>query len=199
MEIAGVGRKTRRRAPPRIDLGLRLRELRTQRKWTLADAAKASSVARSTLSKIENGLMSPTFEVIQKIVRGFGIDYAALFAGPRPQALAGRRSITRKGTGQTYRTGTHRHQLLNADLADKRMLPFCSRVTARSLDQIEGWMHHEGEEFAYVLSGDVRVFSEHFEPVDLKAGDSIYLDGRMGHAFVSTGAVDSVVLWVVTA
>ena len=46
-------------APP-VDLGARVRELRKGRKWTLEQAAKQAGLARSTLSKIENGQMSPT-------------------------------------------------------------------------------------------------------------------------------------------
>ena len=38
-----------------LDLGARVRELRKERDWTLEQAAKQAGLARSTLSKIENG------------------------------------------------------------------------------------------------------------------------------------------------
>ncbi len=182
-----------------IDLGKRLKALRMQREWTLATAATRTRLARSTLSKIENRQMSPTFGVLQKIARGFGVDVADLFSAEYPRSATGRRSITRKGTGRRHVTPTHRHELLNVDLASKRMLPFRSSITARSLDAFDGWLHHDGEEFAYILKGTARFYSEHYEPVDLGPGDSIYLDGRMGHALISTGPTDAVVLWIATA
>ena len=43
-------------APP-VDLGARVRELRKARNWTLEQAANQAGLARSTLSKIENGQM----------------------------------------------------------------------------------------------------------------------------------------------
>jgi len=201
-EMIRITRKARPGVPAAaepIDLGKRLRALRMQRDWTLASAAEKTGLARSTLSKIENRQMSPTFEVLQKIARGFGVDIADLFSAGHPQSATGRRSITRKCTGRRHVTPTHRHELLNADLASKRMLPFRSSITARSLEAFDGWMHHDGEEFAYILKGKARIYSEHYEPVDLKPGDSIYLDGKMGHALISTGPTDAVVLWVVTA
>ena len=42
-----------------LDLGSRVRELRKSRGWTLEQAAVKAGLARSTLSKIENGQMSP--------------------------------------------------------------------------------------------------------------------------------------------
>ncbi len=181
-----------------IDLGKSLKAQRTRRGWTLAMAADRTGLAQSTLSKIENNQMSPTFEVLQKLARGFEIDIASLFYSEQSKFATGRRSITRNGTGRRHETPTHHHELLNADLANKQMLPFRCVIKARSLDAFDGWMRHQGEEFTYVIKGRIRVYTEHYEPVDLRQGDSIYLDGTMGHALISTGPTDAVVLSIVT-
>ena len=47
-----------------LDLGARVRELRKSHGWTLEQAAVRAGLARSTLSKIENGQMSPTFDAV---------------------------------------------------------------------------------------------------------------------------------------
>jgi DNA-binding XRE family transcriptional regulator len=49
-----------------LDLGARVRELRKAQDWTLEQAANQAGLARSTLSKIENGQMSPTYEALKK-------------------------------------------------------------------------------------------------------------------------------------
>ena len=56
-----------------LDLGQRVRQLRKDRKWTLEQAAQQAGLARSTLSKIENGQMSPTFDAVKKLAEGLGI------------------------------------------------------------------------------------------------------------------------------
>ena len=48
-----------------LDLGLRVRELRKARNWTLEQASSQAGLARSTLSKIENGQMSPTYDALK--------------------------------------------------------------------------------------------------------------------------------------
>ena len=73
-------------APP-VDLGARVRELRKARNWTLEQAARQAGLARSTLSKIENGLMSPTYDALKKLAVGLEITVPQLFTPP-----AGRRS-----------------------------------------------------------------------------------------------------------
>ncbi len=53
-----------------------------------------------------------------------------------------------------------------------------------------------GEEFLYVLTGTVRLFTEFYEPMDLKRGDSAYYDASQGHNLISTSQEDATVLWV---
>ena len=54
-----------------VNLGERVRELRRSRGWTLEEAATRAGLARSTLSKIENGQMSPTYEALKKLPVGW--------------------------------------------------------------------------------------------------------------------------------
>jgi len=60
-------------------LGERLKAIRLSNSLTLADVSEMTGVARSTLSKIENQQLSPTFQVVQKLVEGLAIDIPQLF------------------------------------------------------------------------------------------------------------------------
>jgi transcriptional regulator with XRE-family HTH domain len=178
-------------------LGSRVRAARLDQSFTLEAASGVCGVSRSTLSKVENGLMSPTFDVLQKIVHGLRIDLGELF-GTKPQPKAhGRRAVTRRGAGQLHSAGAYEMELLATDLAQKAMHPFRIRITARSLDDFAQWGRHEGEEFLYVLSGTVCLYSELYAPTLLETGDSIYFDSQTGHAAVSTSAEDAQVLWLI--
>lgn len=77
-------RGPRRRRGASFHLGDRIRHLRRERKLTLEEAGRLTSLAASTLSKIENDQMSPTFDVVQKLAHGFDIDITELFARHRP-------------------------------------------------------------------------------------------------------------------
>jgi len=180
-----------------IDIGKRVRELRAARRWTLEEASRHTGLARSTLSKIERNQMSPTFDVLQRLARGLGVDLTEVFATREPSATA-RLSITRRGRGHPHADEHYAHEFLCTDLAHKRMLTFTSRVLARSVQAFDALARHEGEEFLYVLEGTVTLHTEFYKPVTLDAGDSVYYDSRMGHACVSAGEADALVLWVCT-
>jgi len=179
-------------------LAQRLRALRQARNWTLKQAAAATGVAASTLSKIENSLLSPTYDNLIKIAAGLDLDVAELFSASDAHMGTGRRSLSREGEGRQYETPYYDHRLLCTALSHKRMMPFHTRVKARSFDEFQDWSRHRGEEFVYVLEGEVMLYTEFYEPARLKAGESFYIDSRMGHRVISLSPQDAVVLWVST-
>ncbi len=179
-----------------LDLGARVRELRKAQDWTLEQAAKQAGLARSTLSKIENGQMSPTYEALKKLAVGLQISVPQLFTPPSRDQVNGRMATTLSGEGGSLITTTYEHNILAEPLRHKKMLPYRTRVRARTMDDFEGWIRHDGEEFMYVLTGRVQLFTEFYEPVTLGRGDAAYYDASMGHNVVSVSADDATILWV---
>jgi transcriptional regulator with XRE-family HTH domain len=182
--------------PVPLDLGARVRELRKARSWTLEQAARQAGLARSTLSKIENGQMSPTYDALRKLADGLQIPVPQLFTPPVRAQANGRMAVTRAGEGRAHPTATYEHELLAGALTRKTMLPYRARVRARSLEAFDGWVRHDGEEFLYVLTGVIRLFTEFYEPLDMRRGDSAYYDAAMGHNVISVSEEDATILWV---
>jgi len=194
LKIAREGRDAEQ--PTALNLGERVRELRKARGWTLEQAAQQVGLARSTLSKIENDQMSPTFEAVRKLASGMGISIPQLFTAPRSDKVLARRSITKSGDGKPLVTTTYEHEMLATDLSQKQMMPYRAIVRARSIDEFDGWVRHDGEEFMYVLSGSVSFYTEFYEPVEMVRGDNAYYDASMGHNVISVSQEDAVILWV---
>ncbi len=181
-----------------MELGVRLKQLRKEKKLTLESLSQQTGLARSTLSKIENQQISPTFAVVSKLAKGLDIDLPQLFTQPIKSSAgcSGRRDITRAGEGNPHPTSTYEHELLAANISNKKMIPFKTRVRAHHWDDYKDWVRHEGEEFLFVISGSVLLYTEYYEPIELNAGDSAYYDCEMGHALVSSSQQDAEVLWV---
>ncbi len=179
-----------------LDLGARVREIRKARGWTLEQAATQAGMARSTLSKIENGQMSPTYEVLKKLAGGLEIPVPQLFTPPRKGQVNGRMAVTRLGEGAAHPTTTYEHELLAGSLTKKSMLPYRARVRARDMSEFDGWVRHDGEEFLLVLTGVIRLYTEFYEPVEMRRGDSAYYDATMGHNVISVSDEDATILWV---
>lgn len=179
-----------------LDLGERVRELRKARGWTLEQAAGQAGLARSTLSKIENGQMSPTYEALKKLADGLAISVPQLFTPPAQLGANGRMVVTQLGDGAAHATTTYEHELLAERLTAKKMLPYRARVRARSMEEFDGWVRHDGEEFLLVLTGVIRLYTEFYAPVEMRRGDSAYYDATMGHNVVSVSQEDATILWV---
>lgn len=179
-----------------LDLGARVRELRKARDWTLEYAANQAGLARSTLSKIENGQMSPTYEALKKLAEGLEISVPQLFTPPQRDQVNGRMTVTKSGDGAAHATATYEHELLADGLSRKQMLPYRARVRARSMEEFDGWVRHDGEEFLYVLTGVIKLYTEFYEPIEMRRGDSAYYDAAMGHNVISTSPEDAMILWV---
>ena len=179
-----------------LDLGSRVRDLRKARNWTLEQAAQQAGLARSTLSKIENGQMSPTYDALKKLAVGLDISVPQLFTPPVKDQINGRMVITKNGQGTAHATTTYEHELLADGLTKKQMLPYRARVRARSIDEFNGWVRHDGEEFLYVLTGVIRLYTEFYEPIEMRRGDTAYYDASMGHNVVSLSNEDATILWV---
>jgi transcriptional regulator with XRE-family HTH domain len=179
-----------------MDLGHRVRDLRKAKGWTLEQAAAQAGLARSTLSKIENGQMSPTYEALKKLAQGMGISVPQLFTPPAQTKATARMAVTKSGEGAAQATVTYEHELLASALTKKQMLPYRATIRAHDMDEFDGWVRHHGEEFLYVLTGVVQLYTEFYEPVELRRGDSAYYDATMGHNLISTSQDDALVLWV---
>lgn len=179
-----------------LDLGARVRGLRKARGWTLERAARQAGLARSTLSKIENGQMSPTFEALKKLALGLEITVPQLFTAPSRDQINGRLAVTKSGEGAPKATATYEHELLAEALSRKRMMPYRARIRARDVAEFGGWVRHDGEEFLYVLTGVIRLYTEFYEPIEMRRGDSAYYDATMGHNVISTSPEDATILWV---
>jgi transcriptional regulator with XRE-family HTH domain len=173
-------------------LGPCLKAARLARGLTLKQVAERTGMALSTLSKVENGLMSLTYDKLLQLTSGLKMEIAELFnpATSRPEPgrpVTARRSISRAGQGQVINTKFYTYSYQCTDLIGKRMVPIMAEVRARSLEEFGPLLRHAGEEYFLVTSGRVAVHTEFYAPEILNAGDGIYLDSTMGHAYLNAG------------
>jgi quercetin dioxygenase-like cupin family protein len=69
-----------------------------------------------------------------------------------------------------------------------------SRVKARSLKEFGPLLKHAGEEFVFVIKGAIEVHTEFYAPERLDAGEGVYLDSRMGHAYLNAGDGETMIV-----
>lgn len=168
-----------------------IRALRKQVGLTLGELGTRTGLSVSTLSKLEKGNMSLSYDKLMLISRGLGVDMAQLLDASPPHSAGqggGRRVVIRKEDGRHVETSSYKQVYLATELLNKKFTPLIAEMRARTLDEFFAefgdFIRHPGEEFVYVLEGEIAVHTELYSPVLLRAGDSMYFDSEMGHAYL---------------
>jgi transcriptional regulator with XRE-family HTH domain len=187
-----------RSSPP--TLGAVMRGIRSRSGWTLKEMSAKSGIPVSTLSKVEHDRLTLSYDKLQQLSQRLNIRMSDLFAegsddsAPR---VTGRRSVGPIESAVRVTTDNYDYHYLCTDLRQKRMIPILTRIRAHSAREFGELVHHQGEEFIYVLEGRIEVHSEYYDPVVLDVGQGIYLDSSMGHAYVvGEGCDEALVLGV---
>jgi len=186
--------------------GNRIKKLRKTKNMTIAQLAVNAKTAPSTISKIENGLISPTYDVIAKLAKGLDTSMGSLVSEQDPAEskeessppVLGRMTVSRATDGDLIDTPEYDYHYLCSELSTKRMVPIFAKVKAHSMAEFGELYKHEGEEYIYVLEGEIEVFTEFYRSVILKKGDSVYLDSNMAHGYISTSKEDATLMSVCT-
>jgi transcriptional regulator with XRE-family HTH domain len=171
-----------------------IRAVRKSHGLTLSDVSERTGLAVSTLSKLEKGQVSLSYDKLMLISKGLEVDMAELIdassqpGGAMAAGGGGRRVIQRAGEGQLVETRSYRQLYMATELLNKRFTPILVELHARTMDEFVadfgGFIRHAGEEFTLVLEGEVEFHSDLYAPVRLKVGDSVYFDSEMGHAYL---------------
>jgi transcriptional regulator with XRE-family HTH domain len=183
--------------PQQPTLGTLLKALRSNNGWTLKEMSVRSGIPVSTLSKVEHDRLTLTYDKLLQLSQRLNIRMSELFAendSPSEAPVTARRSIGDLDRAVRVNTANYDYYYLCTELRRKRMIPVITRVRAKSVEEFGELVHHSGEEFIYVVSGSILVHSEFYDPVQLEAGESIYLDSNMGHAYVAAEGCDEAVV-----
>ena len=159
-------------------IGQNIRCLREAKRLTLTHVAEAAELAKSTLSKIENGQISSPISTLMRIADAIGVRLADFFVEPSEQPPY---VLTRKGAGPVITQGGSRfgysYQSLAMNMPNKQAEPFL--LTISPGDPI-GEFRHDGQEFIYMLTGRMR-FTVGDEVLVLGPGDALYFDPTQVH------------------
>lgn len=178
-------------------LGGLLRSLRARNGWTLKQMSEQSGIPVSTLSKVEHDRLTLTYDKLQQLSQRLSIRMSELFAEPgegTDPAVTARRSVGRLDTAVRVETPNYDYFYMCPELRRKRMIPVLTRVRAKSLEDFGELVHHSGEEYIYVLEGRIEVHTEFYDPTVIGAGESMYIDSNMGHAYTTAEGCDEAVL-----
>jgi len=169
-------------------IGDNIRQWRLRRGVTLTKTAELAGLTKSTLSKIENGQISPPISTVMRIGDALSVPLADFFSEPKN---APNYALTRKGKGSVItRDGSefgYSYESLALQMPNKKGEPFV--LTIKPGDP-SGDFQHGGDEFIYMLAGKLE-FTLDGEIMVLNTGDSIYFDPSKPHTARALGKRDA--------
>ncbi len=162
-------------------IGVRVKQERKGRSWTLDQLAELAGVSRRMLVNVEQGGVNPSVGTLLRLSDALGVGLPALVEPPAPRT--GR--LTRAGEGAALWTG---------ELGGKGVL--VAGTEPPDVVELWDWTLMPGErhdsqahtggtrELLQVQSGAITVAVGH-EGFDLQAGDALTFDGDIGHSYAN--------------
>lgn len=161
-------------------LGQRIRAIRHDLDLTVSDLAGASAISVGMLSKIENGLISPSLATLQAITAALNVPISSLFS-----VFEEKRDCSYVPAGQGVhieRRGTkvgHLYELLGHALGGEIAVePYLITLSEEAVPYTG--FRHAGVEFIYMLSGEV-IYRHGDRTYHLRPGDSLLFDSAATH------------------
>jgi transcriptional regulator with XRE-family HTH domain len=175
--------------PISLSVGARVRAVREQKALSLEDVAQRTGFLESTIAQIESGEILPPLGDLVKLARALEMKmgYLLVQGESKPYTVVhkkNRKPISRFGSQKTIRYG-YSYESLAPEKQDRNMEPFL--VTLEPTKEEEAPSTHEGEEFIFVLEGEIEVLLGEKREL-LQREDSIYYDSSLPHRVRALGA-----------
>ena len=163
-----------------IAIGRQVREFRTQLNMTVAEVAKQAGLSPGMLSKIENGLTSPSLATLKSLSGALNVPVTSFFRKYEEERDA---SFVKAGEGLTIeRRGTragHIYQLLGHTIGKQLFVePYLISLTDES--EVFPLFQHAGVEFIHMLEGEV-LYRHAGRTYRMTSGDSLFFDADAPH------------------
>ena len=176
-----------------LKIGEKVRALRKSREISTKDLADKVGLSETVISQIEKDVVAPPIATLLKISKMMGVEIAYFFSQEGPDKKFDivraneRRKVERKLPQRKTMPLSYSYEMLSSQRKENHMQPFLVEFDIDVEEEIEP-VSHEGEEFLFVLEGELEYKLEN-EIITLKKGDSLYFDSKTPHAFCGRGHV----------
>jgi transcriptional regulator with XRE-family HTH domain/KaiC/GvpD/RAD55 family RecA-like ATPase len=185
-----------RRTTGRIDLGTRLRELRTKRGLSQTELAKLVGVTSSTISQVESNSIYPSLPALLKMAEVLSVEVNAFF---QDTAHVKDRVIFPSGEAAEIKfhdlpEGSASARLLTPVDFEPKVEPYLIEIPPDK-NLPSHFFIHKGEEMGYLLSGKLQLkFQKAVHTVN--EGDVVYLTSEMPTQWRNPGPDVARLLWI---
>lgn len=173
-----------------MEIGNKIKQLRTQKGLTLEELASRSELTKGFLSQLERDLTSPSITTLSDILEALGSSLSEFFREDKNEKFVFKQ--------QDFFVDEKDNYTLNwivPNTQKNQMEPILVELPQNG-ESFEV-APHSGEEFGYVLSGTVSLVCDGKRHI-LRQGETFYLHGRSFHTLKNDHKTTAKVLWVST-
>jgi electron transfer flavoprotein alpha subunit len=170
--------------------GDRIRRLRKERDFTYQNLANETGFTPEYLKEVEENKIHPSISVILQLAKALKVE-SGIFLSAEDQTAAEQK----RKESYEKRTQSYSYKTLTPSAAAKHMKAFHVSIEPKKRHKSVEF-HHEGEEFIYLLEGELEVMVGDNRNI-LKGGDSIHFNSSITHTLKNLSSVTAELIVVV--
>lgn len=173
-----------------MNIGQKLKELRISNDLTLQELASRSELTKGFLSQVERNLTSPSISTLEDILEALGTNLADFFQSDKDEQIVFHTQDFFIDEKDEYKI-----EWIIPNAQKNEMEPILLTLYPKQKSKI--MESHNGEEFGYVLKGNVALVRNN-KKYKLKAKETFYINGKSSHYLENIGNNEAKILWVTT-
>ncbi|MFH1123354.1 MAG: helix-turn-helix domain-containing protein [Pseudomonadota bacterium] len=185
-----------RRTTGRVDLGMRLKDLRTRRGLSQKELADFVGVTSSTISQVESNLIYPSLPALLKMAEILSVEVSSFFqdGAQMPSRIVFSSSEAVEVRLPDLPDGSVQAKLLTPLDLEPKAEPYLIEIPPKK-NLPSHFFIHKGEEIGYLLSGRLQVKLKK-AAYTVRGGDVIYLTNEMPSQWKNPGPNVARLLWI---
>ncbi len=171
-----------------MDIGKKIKELRVMKGLTQEELADRSELSKGFISQIERNLTSPSISTLMDILQCLGTDLKDFFNDSEDSQIVFHKNDYFEKTDAELKNTI---QWIIPNAQKNMMEPILLTIEKNGSTYPDN--PHEGEEFGYILSGNVEIHIGN-KTYKAKAGESFYFEPKYKHYLASKNGAS--LIWV---
>jgi transcriptional regulator with XRE-family HTH domain len=161
-----------------MNIGIKIKKLRTEKNITLKELSDKSELSIGFLSQLERGLTTIAVDSLENLARIFEVHLTYFFDYPHK----GKDKVLRSYEQEILdvEEGGFIKYSLSTNLENKQLVPKLVEILPQKKEEEIISYKHEGEEFVYVLEGILTLYIDG-ERQEVYPGDSVHMNSNIAH------------------
>lgn len=156
-----------------MKIGKKIKDLRTLCDLTQEELANRTELTKGYISQLENDLVEPSISTLEDILDALGTNFSEFFREEKEEKVVFSTDDYFEKESEGYNI-----KWLVSNAQKNEMEPILVTIYPHSVTDID--YPHEGQEFGYVLEGELLLYLDN-RILKVKKGETFYYDSNKNH------------------